>query len=167
MTKQSDSIKQPKNLSPRVKWLRDFYFEGANRVWNNEINAFTNGRDWDQCYDELSYYIVPETKETFQSTATGYLAAGKIVPVEDDFFNLSIVERKAIYEKDIIVNQIPKEILPGDLLCGARFNAVYSLCLTEEENKQREEMVLRARNELYKVIIKNVQKVWNKNVQML
>ena len=85
MTKQRDAVKQPKNLSPRVKWLRDYYFEGANRAWNNEANTFSNGRDWDQCYDELSYYIVPETKATFQTTAAGYLAASKIIPVEDSF----------------------------------------------------------------------------------
>lgn len=152
MTKQRDAVKQPKNLSPRVKRLRDYYFEGADRAWNNEANTFSNGRDWDQCYDELSYYIVPETKATFQTTAAGYLAASKIIPVEDSFFDLSLVERRALYEKDIIVNQMPKEILPGDLLCGARFNAAFSLCLTEKESEQREKMVLQARKEVLYLI---------------
>lgn len=152
MTKQRDAVKQPKILSPRVKRLRDYYFEGADRAWNNEANTFSNGRDWDQCYDELSYYIVPETKATFQTTAAGYLAASKIIPVEDSFFDLSLVERRALYEKDIIVNQMPKEILPGDLLCGARFNAAFSLCLTEKESEQREKMVLQARKEVLYLI---------------
>ena len=30
------AIKQPKNLSPRIQWLRDYYFQGVNRKWNND-----------------------------------------------------------------------------------------------------------------------------------
>lgn len=148
MSKHNDAIKQPKNLSPRVQWLRDYFFEGTEREWNNEYNVFTNGNDWDRCFDELSYYIVPETKAFFQPFTTGFVASGKVVPVDKDFFKLSIVERKALYEKEIIINQIPKEILPGDLLCGARFNAMYSMCLTKKEAKEREKMVLNARKEI-------------------
>lgn len=148
MSEHNDAIKQPKNLSPRVQWLRDYFFEGTEREWNNEYNVFTNGNDWDRCFDELSYYIVPETKAFFQPFTTGFVASGKVVPEDKDFFKLSIVERKALYEKEIIINQIPKEILPGDLLCGARFNAMYSMCLTKKEAKEREKMVLNARKEI-------------------
>lgn len=148
MSEHNDAIKQPKNLSLRVQWLRDYFFEGTEREWNNEYNVFTNGNDWDRCFDELSYYIVPETKAFFQPFTTGFVASGKVVPVDKDFFKLSIVERKALYEKEIIINQIPKEILPGDLLCGARFNAMYSMCLTKKEAKEREKMVLNARKEI-------------------
>ncbi|MBQ7653190.1 MAG: hypothetical protein IJS93_02345 [Clostridia bacterium] len=151
MSKYKDAVKEPKNLSPRVKWLRDYFFEGTDRAWNNEHNVFTNGKEWDRCYDELTYYIVPETKSFFQPFTTGFVATGKILPAEDirkDFFKLSIVERKALYEKEVIVNQIPKEILPGDLLCGARFNSMYSMCLTKKEAKEREKMILNARKEI-------------------
>lgn len=148
MAKYNNAVKQPKNLTPRVKWLRDYFFEGAERAWNNENNVFTNGREWDRCYDELTYYIVPETKAFYQPFTTSYIAAGKVVPVEDSFFKLSVVERKALYEKELIVNQMPKEILPGDLLCGARFNGMYSLCLSKKESKEREKMIHTARKEL-------------------
>ena len=151
MPKYNDAIKQPKNLSPRVKWLRDYFFEGTERKWNNENNVFTNGKKWDRCYDELTFYIVPETKSFFQPFTTGYVAAGKILPVEKvakNFFKLPLVERRALYEKEVIVNQMPKEILPGDLLCGARFNAVYSMCLNKKESKEREKMIMKARKEI-------------------
>lgn len=151
MPKYNDAIKQPKNLSPRVKWLRDYFFEGTTRKWNNENNVFTTGENWDCCYDELTFYIVPETKSFYQPFTTGYIAAGKILPPEKisaDFYKLPLVERRALYEKEVIVNQIPKEILPGDLLCGARFNAVYSMCLTKKEAKERREMILKARKEV-------------------
>ena len=34
------TIKAPKNLSPRVQWLRDYYFQGVQREWNNEFTAW-------------------------------------------------------------------------------------------------------------------------------
>lgn len=52
MTIQNDltkhySLKQPQNLSERVRWLRDYYFEGVKRKWNNEFTAWTTGTPWD------------------------------------------------------------------------------------------------------------------------
>ena len=152
MSEHKDAIKQPKNLSPRVKWLRDYFFQGADRAWNNEYNVFTNGEKFDRAYDELSYYIVPETKSFYQPFTTGFVATGKILPVDKDFFKLPLVERKAKYEKDIIVEQMPKEILPGDLLCGARFNAVYSMCLNKKESAEREKAIREARKEIIYLI---------------
>ena len=55
------SIKQPHNLSPRIQWLRDYYFQGTARRWNNEFTSWTTGTPWDFQYEELPFYIVPET----------------------------------------------------------------------------------------------------------
>ncbi len=148
MPKFENAVKQPKNLSPRVKWLRDYFFEGTNRAWNNEYSCFTNGKPWDRCFDELTYHIVPETLQFFQPFTSGFAAASKLVPVSDGFFDKAVVERKAEYEKNLILNYIPQEILPGDLLCGARFNAMYSMCLTEKEANERETAVMKARKEI-------------------
>jgi len=30
------SIKTPQNLSSRIQWLRDYYYSGVGRSWNNE-----------------------------------------------------------------------------------------------------------------------------------
>jgi trans-4-hydroxy-L-proline dehydratase len=54
-------VKQPTNLSPRIQWLRDYYFKGVKRSWNNEATAWTTGTPWDFQYNEVSFYIVPET----------------------------------------------------------------------------------------------------------
>lgn len=43
-------IKQPKNLSSRIQWLRDYYFQGVQRRWNNEMTAWTTGTPWDFQY---------------------------------------------------------------------------------------------------------------------
>ncbi|NLG30913.1 MAG: hypothetical protein GX551_07050, partial [Clostridiaceae bacterium] len=55
------AIKEPGALSPRVKWLRDYYFRGTERNWNNEYLVYTTGTPWDIQFDEITYYIVPET----------------------------------------------------------------------------------------------------------
>lgn len=49
------------------------------------------------------------------------------------FSLLSTSERRAWFNKEVLVNHLPKEILPGDLLCGARFNVYTSRCLNEQE----------------------------------
>ena len=55
------AIKEPGKLSARINWLRDYYFEGVRRKWNNEYTSWTTGTPWDFQYNELSFYIVPET----------------------------------------------------------------------------------------------------------
>jgi hypothetical protein len=36
------AIKEPKGLSDRVSWLRDYYFQGTKRAWNNEYTSWTD-----------------------------------------------------------------------------------------------------------------------------
>ena len=37
-------------LSPRVRRLRDQYWDFYNRAYTNEVRAFTTGTPWDQVY---------------------------------------------------------------------------------------------------------------------
>ncbi len=53
------SIKTPSNLSARIHWLRDYYFQGVKRAWNNVYTSWTTGTPWDFQYNELTFYIVP------------------------------------------------------------------------------------------------------------
>ena len=53
-------VKEPFNLSPRIQWLREYYFQGDKRAWNNEFSAFTTGTPWDEVFDETSFLIVPD-----------------------------------------------------------------------------------------------------------
>ncbi len=59
--KTVQKIKEPKNLSARITWLRNYYFQGTDRAWNNEFTAWTTGTPWDVQFDEMTFYIVPET----------------------------------------------------------------------------------------------------------
>jgi formate C-acetyltransferase len=135
------TIKEPHGLSPRIQWLRDYYFEGAQRGWNNEFTCWTTGTPWDVVYDEISYYIVPETYAFFQTFRSSALQAAQPVPLHEHFWTWSLPERRAWFIREVMVKHVPKEILSGDLLAGARFNILASRCWTKQEAKARDRRV--------------------------
>ncbi|HOG12988.1 MAG TPA: hypothetical protein PLR47_08310, partial [Smithellaceae bacterium] len=121
-------LKEPKALSGRIQWLRDYYFRGTERPWNNEFTCWTTGTPWDVIYNELTFYIVPETYTLLNTLGASYLQAARPVALHRDFWTWPLVERRAWFVKEAIVNYVPQEILPGDLLAGARFNIQTSMC---------------------------------------
>ena len=127
-------IKEPSGLSERIQWLREYYFRGTERAWNNEFTSWTTGTPWDIIYNELTFYIVPETYTLLGTLGASYLQAARPVALHQDFWNWSLPERRAWFVREVIVNHVPQEILPGDLLAGARFNVQTSLCFTKEES---------------------------------
>ncbi len=72
-------LKQPHGLSPRVRWLRDYFVEGGKRTWNNPFTSWTSGAPWDVLYDELSYYIAPEVYAFLQVFRSSGLQAAQPV----------------------------------------------------------------------------------------
>lgn len=138
-------VKEPYNLSPRVKWLRDYYFQGVKRKWNNEYAVYSTGTSWDRQFEEISYYIVPETFAFIVTYGSSCKQIAENIEIPKGFFDKSIVERKAIFTKEVAVNHLPQEILPNDLLCGARFNSIYSMCLTKQEQEKRDKITEKAR----------------------
>ncbi|HQI79961.1 MAG TPA: pyruvate formate lyase family protein [Deltaproteobacteria bacterium] len=135
-------IKEPRNLSPRIAWLRDYYFQGAKRSWNNEFTAWTTGTDWDVIFDEMTFYIVPETYPFLQTFGSSFRQSARQVPLHPDFWTWSLPERKAWFVKEVMVNHVPQEILPGDLIAGARFNIQTSTCWNRKEARERNRAVL-------------------------
>ena len=135
------AIKEPHNLSPRVKWLRDFYFQGIKRPWNNEYTSWTTGTPWDFQYQEASFHIVPETFSFFQTFRSSFRQNARPVALHKDFWTWSIAERRAWFLKEVMVKYLPKELLPGDLIAGARFNVMLSTCLTKKEAKEYAENI--------------------------
>lgn len=130
-------VKEPKNLSPRIKWLRDYYFKGVDRAWNNEFQPFTTGVPWDVLYDEISYYVVPETYVFFQTIGSSMKQAAYEISPPEGFWEKSIVERRAWFIKEAVVNHLPQELLPVDLIAGARFNLMASRCWNKSEGRKR------------------------------
>ncbi len=134
-------IKESRNLSLRVKWLRDYYFKGVDRKWNNEYNCFTTGTPWDIQYEETTYYIVPEVYVFFEVLGSSIKQNAHEIKLNEDFWGLSIPERRATFTKEAITNYVPQEIFPNDLLAGARFNMMASRCWTREEAEERNRLV--------------------------
>ena len=137
-----ERIKTPQNLTPRIEWLRNYYFEGVNRPWNNEFKAFTTGEDYDEIFNEMTYYIVPETYTFFSTYQNGLPQIAHQIKVPKDFYSKSIAERRSYFAKEAMVNQMPLDILPGDLLCGSNFNLYTSHCHTKKEAKARKKILL-------------------------
>lgn len=130
-------LKEPYHLSDRIQWLRDYYFSGVKRKWNNEFIPLTTGTEWDEIFDEITFYVVPETYTFYQQFVTSTKQTAHKINVPEDFFSWSIAERRAWFIKEAIVNYIPQEILPGDLIAGGRFNVLASRCWSKAEAKQR------------------------------
>lgn len=128
-------IKQTKNLSPRIQWLRDYYFLGVNRKWNNEYTAWTTGTPWDFQYEEASFHIVPETYGFLRTFRSSFKQTALPVKLDSVFWTWSLPERRAWFVKEVMVHYLPQEILPGDLIAGARFNIMTSACLDEKQTR--------------------------------
>lgn len=135
-------IKQPGALSGRVRRLRDHFFRGVARPWRNEFECFTTGTPWDVVYDEATYYIVPETYPFLQTFRSSTLQAARPVPLPDGFFDLSLPERRAWMIREVMVEHLPAEVLPGDLVAGGRFNVLASRCWTRREAAERDAALL-------------------------
>ena len=130
-------MKEPYGLSGRIQWLRDYYFSGVKRKWNNEFIPLTTGTDWDELFDEITFYVVPETYAFYQQFVTSTKQAAHKVAVPEDFFSWSIAERRAWFIREAMVNYVPQEVLPGDLIAGGRFNLLASRCWSKAEAKAR------------------------------
>lgn len=134
-------VKEPKGLSPRITWLRDYYFTGVKRAWNNEFTAWTTGTPWDVIFDEMTFYIVPETYAFMQTFRSSMYQSARTVSLPDGFWSMSLPERKAWFVREVMVNYVPQEILPGDLIAGARFNLQTSKCWTKKEARSRDKLI--------------------------
>ncbi|MBM4451932.1 MAG: hypothetical protein FJ013_03965 [Chloroflexi bacterium] len=135
------AIKEPKSLSQRIKWLRDYYFQGLNRKWNNEFTSWTTGTPWDFQFREGQYYIVPETYAFFSTFTGAFKQTAKKVELHSDFWKWSLPERHAWFVREVMVRYLPHEILPGDLIAGGRFNLQASTCLNKREAKRYRKLV--------------------------
>ncbi len=141
LEKPRSTVKTPYNLSARIQWLRVYYFAGTSRAWNNEFTAWTTGAPWDFQFNELSFYIVPETYAFLQTFRSSFRQTARPVALDADFWSWSLPERRAWFVREVMVHYLPKEILPGDLVAGGRFNILASCCLNEAEAKARDGLV--------------------------
>ena len=121
--------------------LRNYYFQGVGRKWNNEFISWTTGTPWDVIFDEMTFYIVPETYPFLQTFRSSLYQSARPVALDRDFWSWSLPERKAWFVREVMVNYVPQELLPGDLIAGGRFNIQTSMCWNEEEARERDRLI--------------------------
>ena len=149
-------IAEPHGLSPRSKWLRDYYFKGTEREWNNQYMSFTTGTDWDIVWNETDYYVAPEVhfyignkgKGVFETSLRSMAIK---VDLPDDFWKLSLPERRILFFEKVMLDYVPQEIISdNDLIAGGRFNTILSKCFTKKEAKKYWKKNIKARQRFFK-----------------
>ncbi|TFF98522.1 MAG: hypothetical protein EU547_01295 [Promethearchaeota archaeon] len=149
-------VAKPHDLLPRSEWLREYYFKGPEREWNNEFSPFTTGTEWDLIWNELNYYIVPEVylyignegKGVFE---TSFRSMAEEIDLPNDFWEKSLPERRILFFEKAMVDYIPQEIISeNDLIAGARFNTQLSNCFNEKEAESYWKNILKTRKHFFK-----------------
>jgi len=134
-------VAESHDLLSRSKWLRDYYFKGVDREWNNEYMPFTTGTDCDIIFFEGNYYIVPEMHYFMGIKDRGPYAfsiRSMALPVKlaEDFWKRSLPERRALFFEEVMLNDMPQEIISeNDLIAGGRFQTQLSMVFNEKEAK--------------------------------
>jgi formate C-acetyltransferase len=150
-------IAESHDLSPRSKWLRDYYFKGVEREWNNSYNVFTTGTEWDIMWNETDYYVAPEVHTYIGNKGKGVFESAfrslavPITTLPENFWDLSLPERRTIFFEEVMLNYIPQEIVSeNDLLAGGRFNTQMSKCFNKQEAKKYWKKNLKTRKAFFK-----------------
>ncbi len=151
----SFKVANPHNLSKRAEWLRKYYFLGNEREWNNEYTPFTTGIPDDRIWSEADYYIVPEVYGFIGINGRGLFGLSLDVMAEkvelpENFWSLSLPERRSTFFKSVMTDYIPQEIISeNDLLAGGRFNTQLSKCFNEQELKAHEKNSIKNRHMIF------------------
>jgi len=134
---QTVTLWQPsEHLSPRIKRLRDEYFNYEDRdYFRNEAIPYTTGTDWDSVYTPHERTIVPEFVPVLKAVQQSLLAFAHQLPLPENFWDEPVVVRHAIFFEEMLKRH-PVVILDGELIVGGHFSTSLSNCLREEESKE-------------------------------
>jgi formate C-acetyltransferase len=135
----SDKIWQPsEKLSTRIKSLRDEYFSFNERYdyYTNEVRPYTTGTSWDNVYGYINWGIAPEGLAFFPGYKDNLRALAEKVEFPDEYYKLSIAERRAHFFNKVLEKNLPTMILKDDLIIGSHFNTALSKNLTKSETKK-------------------------------
>jgi pyruvate formate-lyase/glycerol dehydratase family glycyl radical enzyme len=124
-------------LSPRVKRLRDEYFDFYGRPYfQNEVMPFTTGTEWDDVFPFHHFAVVPDVYPFLPCFADSLLACAKKVDLPEGFFDMSLAKRRATFLKIIAEKYLPVHILEGELIVGGQFNTALSRSHSKTEAKK-------------------------------
>ena len=138
-------------LSPRVRQLRDQFWDFYNRDYTNEVRAFTTGTSWDQVYAPWNWTTAPEMMMFFEGAKAYLLADAARVELPPGFWDQPLVVRRAIFFKRVLEEYLPVQILEGELIVGSHFSTSLSRTLTRSEARQFARMEKRFMKEVQRL----------------
>jgi len=138
-------------LSPRVRQLRDQYWDFYNRDYTNEVRAFTTGTPWDQVYAPWNWTNVPEMMMFFEGAKAYLLADATKVSLPPDFWHEPLVVRRALFFKRVLEKYLPVQILEGELIVGSHFSTALSFTLTQDEARELSQLEARFMKEVQRL----------------
>jgi len=146
-------IAEPHDLSKRSTWLRNYYFKGLEREWNNEFSPFVT-IPGERIWAEHDYYVAPEVYQYMGNKGWGVFSRsmtemGQKVELPDGFWSKSLPERRMIFFEEVMLNYIPQEIIGPELLAGARFNTQLSKCWDRKQAKEYDKRNLKCRQSTF------------------
>ncbi len=122
------------SLSPRVRRLREEFFSFASRdYFRNEVRPYGTGAPWDEVWSPYHWGVVPEVYPLFDAFSDSLLAAAETVPLSDDFWDQSLVVRRATFFREVVERYLPAKILDGELIVGSYCNTALSKAHTQAE----------------------------------
>ncbi|MGC9332730.1 MAG: pyruvate formate lyase family protein, partial [Anaerolineae bacterium] len=120
-------------LSPRVRQLRDQYWDFYHRDYTNEVQAYTTDKRWDQVYAPWNWTNVPEMMMFFEGAKTYLLAGATSVKLPSGFWDEPLVVRRALFFMQVVKSHLPVQILDGELIVGSHFSTALSRTLARAE----------------------------------
>jgi pyruvate formate-lyase/glycerol dehydratase family glycyl radical enzyme len=135
------------SLSPRVRRLREEYFDFAGRdYFRNEVRPYTTGTPWDEVWSPYHWGVVPEVYPLFDAFSDSLLAAAETVEPPDGFWKEPLVARRALFFREVVERHLPVKILDGELIVGSYFNTALSKTHTWAEARAWKRGVARWRS---------------------
>ncbi|MEA3335089.1 MAG: pyruvate formate lyase family protein [Chloroflexota bacterium] len=121
------------SLSPRVRQLREQFWDFYNRDYTNEVRSFSSGSAWDHVYSPWNWTGAPEMMMFFAGAKAYLLADSTPVELPSAFWDQPLVVRRAIFFKRVLEEYLPVQILAGELVVGSHFSTAFSRTLTRAE----------------------------------
>lgn len=129
-----------KELSARVKKLREEYFSFHQRGFRNETMPFSTGEEQDILFSPHNWGVAPEVfilSRSFQDTLR---SLAKKVELPAGFWAEPLVKRQALFFAEVVGKHLPVRILDGELIVGGQFNSSLSRCLNQRERREWERL---------------------------
>lgn len=124
-------------LSDRVQKLRDHFYSFHEREETNEPYSFTTGTDWDEVYTVHDWANEPAIYPFFASINQTLKSMAVKVELPEDYWELGLPMRRAIFFHEVMTRYMPTLILDGELVVGFNFNTALSRSLNKSETKVR------------------------------